>query len=1210
MYAFHFMGAFWLHRRIDMATTALSGGDLTLLRADDSIIDDMILNIVQPATVTTLTITAMPTTYPQSSVTVSGDMSDVVAGMRFKIHLSGTIKTWGIVRKAPSGSTLYINPTQLGEPGYPERIETAIAVSDTVVIYEDHPLVALYSVISNRIIYKNWDVVYTDENSVPPPIANAGEWQSGKDATSIDFVLPRGGVNNSFALGAATISTHLWTLPTGVTFKAGSASSDATPTVTATPGQYKITYTITDSNSKTHTAYTWLWVSDEDTTTSIGEQYSWEWSSREGLDGTKGTLVLYGDDLDETKFLPGAGVHIKEVGTFDMNSGAVTDGVIPDTFIGYITSMNATHDGDKGSITLEVVSPFIYAQGIAMPSQVLIEDATPANWQEVTSVLSNPRGVMTYFRWHLPALYSMHDIDGGGLTTPRRKAIPIQTNTIGSGLQSAANMITGNIGSAYNGTLVLRQDPVLEDTTFRDALATVHTFVSQDIDGHLGYQRRLFAPLQELRGGAFAFNGTISKAWYAIKNFAQGSGKASIPDFTIAMADGLTGVRERIGHAYAKESAEEEIVLRMQGHFDVCEPVYMVWYKLNLAASLDPRGDGFSNVRMLCTGVDRKYDRERRTKSVTNTFIQETFGQPGVELPIGKAAANMGGSSWNVSNIPIPFEQQQDSGVPNFAIVHDDTGKIALTYTYLDSNPEWFDLSDNFTGLVNDMCWNYNSSFFTSGNDMVQPLGMYVVSTSGTTLYVYQLDDLLLNPSLTEAATYTMSDSTVTTSARVQCSTTTPTFAAVAFKDQTGTRVGRTEDGGTTWETLVRAGTSVSDTGNDNLDIGFFIDDVKQVVTAPNSSLDYDLYIATAVDGAFSKMTGSVANTAPSPMIVPNYLDTTDDKLYVSTINDGTAAAVATVDFDGGYSNYTMEYSDPKEIDEDDDYTGVSGNAYGLTWGAGSYPDSGATIDEEGLKLHISFLSPNILCKKVTLDVKLDSYDWDSQGANQTIELRTVVHRYDDFVAPINLIDSDIQVIESQTKVSAGTAYDYSTVTNWTTVTHTFSTEETIEGLIVLFQPNITAGTLGVTANSNTVYLMDNVAIFDDNGVVDPELYRVDAYSTAPSWNNITPANNEIPTFPIGLGIDRNQKLNLEAMTQEGSTKKWYSSDDNGASWTDNGATSYRMVKRVGDVIIAGGEDALGLSVDNGVTFEDKRGDLSAAWNATIGTIKQILIVV
>lgn len=157
-----------------MASTEISVNDVGILRSGHAFTKSLDVHITPLTVVQSGTITALPATYPTVSFTWDGSTTGVVVGQLVRITNGDTHKAWGVIRLAPSGSTLFINETPLGASGYATDIENAIAVSDTVTVYSHRPLWTLHSRIANKTFFKMWNVPYSDQNEDVPPVANTG----------------------------------------------------------------------------------------------------------------------------------------------------------------------------------------------------------------------------------------------------------------------------------------------------------------------------------------------------------------------------------------------------------------------------------------------------------------------------------------------------------------------------------------------------------------------------------------------------------------------------------------------------------------------------------------------------------------------------------------------------------------------------------------------------------------------------------------------------------------------------------------------------------------------------------------------------------------------------------------------------------------------------------------------------------------------------
>lgn len=913
-----------------MANSPISANDLTLLRSDQYV-SDIALHIVPLQTVQTGTILTVPVVSPFVEFTWDGAPGNIEVGQMVKIVNGDTLKTWAVIRKLPSGAALFISTTPLGSAGTSTQIENTIQVGDTVTVYTHRPMWGMYSRIASSIFYKSWDIPYTDQNENVPPVSNSGTWQVAKLASGVStqpFTLPKEGANTSFAFGGFTISSYLWTLPSGVTLASGFNLTDDVIDVDAVAGRHLVSLTVTDSNANTHTSHLWLFVSDGTTGTSLSERYVIDdMSGSSTRQGTEITFTITGENLKDV-FYPSAAIVLKQWIKYD--SSDLSDGVLIDTFVGYIThdGLNITHDGDIGTATITFASPVLIAKSIVQPSQSLEDVTSPSHWAECNVNLSNPRGHLFYvIQWHTPNLLSMHDFDAP-FATPRKKFGTFNTNNLGAAMKVTSDYIAGNLGSTADGKTIMRENPLYMSNTDRNAVANIITWQEQDIDPQRGfsYIKRMGAQLAESFTGAFSYDGTARKAWAAAKFWGQGKNKATLVNFIVTVAQGITRIKEVIGHYHAEQNSDTRTIhLNLNGLQDVIDPSSMLWVSLNVSSDFDPHGDGFANKRMLPISVDRAWsiDDNGVALELTLNVQPETFGQAGEEVLIGSASTHLSGG-WSVAE-DVPFSPSQDRGTfGTLLTLHDVNGKFAYTPDRFTATVEYTDLSasvDNET--VNDWDVDWNSLYF-NGNDPTQAIGVYAVTTTGTTLNVWYFADILNSTFATIIQTYTMNDSSCTSEARLECSETTPTYCAVAWHDQTGTEFGYSSDGGATWQAKANVGSTVSDTANDNAPLAMDIDGTVTIISAPDSTPEYGMYKASTVGGAFTEITNTERTSAPQPMAK---IEPDGTKGYISTIDTVGGTGIQTVTFDSGGAAYTASTTGTASVTTG----GNGGNCYRAT---------------------------------------------------------------------------------------------------------------------------------------------------------------------------------------------------------------------------------------------------------------------------------------
>jgi hypothetical protein len=687
-----------------------------------------------------------------------------------------------------------------------------------------------------------------------------------------------------------------------------------------------------------------------------------------------------------------------------------------------------------------------------------------------------------------------------------------------------------------------------------------------------------------------------------------------MPDFSIALADGLTRVREAVGHWYAEQNnPTPEIRITADRNLDIVDPVQMVWHSFLIPAdtTYDPRGKGWNGTRMLPVRVDRRYELEDfdLVKTIDVSFQPETFGQPGEELPWprGEGAGQID-FGW-VHNVPVPFAPKNTSLQLNLLLVHNDGGELARSFSLTSANPIFQDVSSLLEGTVCDADWDYNSAFFTNGFNASFKASVFVVTADGTSLNIYRIDDIFATTLSAELlSTYTMNDSSVSTGARIQCSRDYDDFVAVHWHDQSGEYVGRSTDNGGTWAAAVTVGSGHVDTGNDNADLGFALDGQAQLAAGWNGS-SYTLYRAATTGGTFSAVSGASTISRPIPMIIADG----EDSAYVVFTTISTTLNTVSMD-----STTEPLYTDSQEATLSQ-VGGVDVAAsYSLSGPSGHYLE------------HTGVAEPSSMALETLWQLKPSGFeenpisDWDSgNGITFRFEKRTTVSTPGqvEWTLPWTIL---VTFDDDSTDTDSGTLiYNASTATTTGPVggIYTYFVAVQLETNI-----DITGGkriksieiTTSGTPDATTLQdeatwriLITRPRIDITETIYAGALKRVDDVHTSPTWWTITPSTPDgRPDAPYGLGVSK-QDVNDIAMVGGDGSADWrlFQSVDQGGTWSNGGVSSYRAVKVSGDILLLGGVAALDYSGDGGSAIEDKRGNLAAVWG-DVGTIRGMLALV
>ncbi len=617
-----------------------------------------ILDAVPLVPVATAQVNQTTYLYPLAQLTVDNVSADwltkVVPGMGFAIGTSpgGTDVTWGVVRQVPTATIFKLDGKSFGDPGYARNIITPIADNYYVTVYKHRPPWGLLSSIRNGIFYKNFDVTFSGQTLSPDPIVRLGKHRR-------DFVNSITGLA-TFAFTAdvyawnKTTSSYLWNVDGG-TITVGSVSTQSI-TVTFPPGFYVVTCTVTDSKGKTRTAYRYVWADSNDKS-SANAPFSYRHiiklgSDRQDANGRSLSFDIYGD-LDTNEIYPGQAFLLSVDHKFAGVSLSDQTNLVT-SFMGYVPSKTLKLNRKTKVTSIPIESPITAAKGVPSAVQLLTEVLAPKNWTECGTVLSNPVGAAYYCtNYHAPFLLNAHDLQFDPyLLGLRFKGHEFTSRDIQSQLGGVAERFRGNIGCRSDGTIRMVRNPMYLTNAERNALPVQWQWNPTDFTND--YERDVIWRLEvgSVYGYAFSHNGAPESVPYASlapgRTQAQGVGQEQMTPFIVKSADGQTEVNRITGHHFPFVNASTKALgFDANRNLDVAEPCDLDrWHRTELFARYDPEGVGFSD-RAIATGVNRKWsDGGSLRMTPTIEFQVESFGQPGITMPVDRGGAN----NWPQSN--------------------------------------------------------------------------------------------------------------------------------------------------------------------------------------------------------------------------------------------------------------------------------------------------------------------------------------------------------------------------------------------------------------------------------------------------------------------------------------------------------------------------------------------------------------------------------
>ncbi len=657
-----------------------------------------------------------------------------------------------------------------GDPGVAVLEPATITAAQNVTIFANLPLWAQLSRVYNNTFYKAYDVAYTDQGSDPAPVCNIGKWRRLELTIggSVDLTLT---ALTSVTWGGKAVDSWVWdarnsayATMTGVTVVAGAGTNTATFRFTAA-GFYMLSCTITDdgAGNHSHIAYCYVWVVD---VTNYDDLHGWRIENdQQDRTGRRMTIVMEGD-VAESSVFPGAAFLYSETSTY--NGSTLTDGSVVDTFVGFIDEETGIREIENGRVQFTLISPSYVLDQLPMASQYIEETASPADWTQVTGDLSNPNGIAWYvLAHHAPNMLKLFDFRASLGDTLRNHIWTLNNSSVWGQLKEITPEQI-NIGCASEGALFIRDDPLIEDDTYRAALDVAMTWLVGDLRGDdpLEYRKRYRLKVGQVDAYAFAYNGSntiplrATAPWiFQVEGTDKRVYNGLVTPYTTVGAD----IARMAGNLFARlNSPYQDIALHAMRNFDTADPARMIWHKLTLDAAYDPRGTGWTEQRVLPRSVSRRWQQVNGEwlKTVDVTVEVETEGKPGIFRPV---EYNQDGA-WNPifdwldqGDIVVtePDPPAPESGPLYLLAAAYGAAQIARAYDgggFEGETPVWESIS---TGLSGAMRWMTSDPFEPKRYYACGTAGLFVCEdiTATTPLWVQILDTSRL-PSETAALGY------------------------------------------------------------------------------------------------------------------------------------------------------------------------------------------------------------------------------------------------------------------------------------------------------------------------------------------------------------------------------------------------------------------------------------------------------------------------
>jgi hypothetical protein len=606
-------------------------GNLTALRASGHRVRTY-LAVFNGAVVASGTLDATPATGATALdwTRTAGVSADIKPGYRVVVEsVGGALKSETSVRYSGtiSDSNLPIREAATAE--------FTLSASDVVKVYNTPVLTD--KLVESSATFAPDGITYSNQNTVIAPIANSGgHWAGFVDAgETFATVVTAGGGSFTVDPDSGGSVTHLWTLPSGVAFQTGSASTDASPTLEADVGYYVVTHTVTDSsNSATWTQYLLLRVYSaasppvECVVESIDGDLDSGWGGR--------VRVFSSAALSDIPDRSLVAVFVDET----INGATASYGNrIPSRshtkLLGYLRRDENDGDATDDTLVFEIISPWARLQEIPGFSKALQRYSSTAGWNYVQG-LTTKRAIIQILRWY-SNWTEFFDLAFNTYTDYDYPAFFVEKATPLAQLQEIADASDARVTGDRAGALLIHTRPELVALASRSSLTTTITLTDDDRVRYR-FSRDHFKAVDTLECRGFTAATTAAAAVPLFSRYpgvpGRGAVVTSVDRLIAASQSNLNdrcGLRGAAADGVFVTSAglyhrAVDLELTLPGAYDVFDPAYQEWIAFTGAAG-NRRALDLSVYRFVLRGVNVTY--AGGTATTTLRLISETAAPAG-----------------------------------------------------------------------------------------------------------------------------------------------------------------------------------------------------------------------------------------------------------------------------------------------------------------------------------------------------------------------------------------------------------------------------------------------------------------------------------------------------------------------------------------------------------------------------------------------------
>jgi len=476
------------------------------------------------------------------------------------------------------------------------------------------------------IFYKDYDIAYTNQNSVLGAFPCAGSHQAAflNVSGTAQIYYTASGTNH---VGGDSM-TYAWVFEGGTP----STYSGITPgnVSYSTPGHYKTKLTVSGSRGSSDVTYRFVSIYSRSANgDAIPPIQRWSTSEIQGSrsEGGYSVSIKVWDQISNV--YDGALVIIFADQTSYGNTKTVVGS--PLKFVGYIEKGTIVYDYQTSSVEFTAVSVAELLKDIEGFSVSCNDATSPAVWYEIQNMTVS-KALYHYLRWHTTVLdctdfQYLGDARAHQYFDTNRDSIYDALNTF------LKNGIIGEVGSNRIGQIFAEISAGAVHQSASNIPVNM-SITKQDWMGEPSIEENITPQYSSMELGGVVFNGIVNGTGTstAILCIAPGMApgvRGKINSLEGFIATSQSQINQVAGDLWAYQNARYAVTLKMAGNYNNIDIFPLSQCQLNISGSDTNRGISFLNAPFHPVQMDWHYDSENGSIYPQIKFAQLTNGIQG-----------------------------------------------------------------------------------------------------------------------------------------------------------------------------------------------------------------------------------------------------------------------------------------------------------------------------------------------------------------------------------------------------------------------------------------------------------------------------------------------------------------------------------------------------------------------------------------------------